>query len=244
MRKSDGRWLGMGQILCFLTRSPDIRGTLTAVLGAALLVGTACGSRTLGPQNPDAGVPAMCANVGCALPPLCSQGCTAVCGCCACAPGDRNGDLVCVGGCYAPLQSTDAGSDADGPRDARDDVHIDGWRPPAACLLPFEVGPCDAAIRVYAFVNGACVERVYGGCGGNGNRFSTLEECLATCEGRPAAFPCPAGRVSQEICIACGPAGGCGKTIVGCALTCDAGTSCPSNGTFCSNGVCQAAGCI
>ena len=49
--------------------------------------------------------------------------------------------------------------------------------------LPFDVGPCDAAIPVYAFVDGACVQRTYGGCEGNGNRFSTLEECLATCAG-------------------------------------------------------------
>ncbi len=41
------------------------------------------------------------------------------------------------------------------------------------CSLPFEAGPCDAAIPVYAYVNGACVARTYGGCQGNGNRFNT-----------------------------------------------------------------------
>jgi hypothetical protein len=55
-----------------------------------------------------------CSNVGCSPPPLCSEGCTAVCGCCACGQGDtistEAGTLVCNGGCYE-LQ-TEAGSDA------------------------------------------------------------------------------------------------------------------------------------
>jgi hypothetical protein len=230
--------------LRFLTPAPNIRGAAVALLAAAVLAGAACESRTLGPQNGDSGMPAMCANVGCAAPPLCSQGCQAPCGCCSCAPGERAGDLLCVGGCYVPAPSEDAGMDASGASDARGDVHIDGWRAPAACLLPFEVGPCDAAIRVYAFVGGACVERLYGGCQGNDNRFSSLEECMATCEGRPAAFPCPTGRVAHEICVACGPAGGCGKTIEVCALSCTGGASCPTTLPMCIGGVCQLGGCI
>jgi hypothetical protein len=50
-----------------------------------------------------------CATVGCSAPPLCSLGCTATCGCCSCAEGERQGDLVCHGGCYAPA---DGGADA------------------------------------------------------------------------------------------------------------------------------------
>ena len=42
-----------------------------------------------------------CANVGCATPPLCSTGCTEVCGCCPCSEGAKNGNLVCKGGCWA-----------------------------------------------------------------------------------------------------------------------------------------------
>jgi hypothetical protein len=226
--------------LCFLTSAPNIRGAAVVVAGIVALANMACDSRPIdGTPTPDGG-PAMCANVGCASPPLCIEGCKAACGCCSCAPGERVGDLLCVGGCYVPAQIADGGSDSSGPADA----HVDGWVPPAACLLPFEGGPCDAAINVYAHVNGACVQRVYGGCGGNGNRFSTLEECMATCEGRPVALPCPTGRVPKQICIACGAAGGCAKSIAACALTCDpSGAACPSNQPVCFDGVCQNAWC-
>ncbi len=44
-----------------------------------------------------------CATVGCAAPPLCSTGCTEVCGCCLCGEGTTQGNLVCAGGCWALL---------------------------------------------------------------------------------------------------------------------------------------------
>jgi hypothetical protein len=48
-----------------------------------------------------------CSAVGCAPPPLCSDGCVDVCGCCSCAEGEiieRTGTTYrCEGGCYAPL---------------------------------------------------------------------------------------------------------------------------------------------
>jgi hypothetical protein len=46
------------------------------------------------------------------------------------------------------------------------------------CSLPFDPGPCEALFPVYAFVDGSCMLRTYGGCQGNGNRFETLEACL------------------------------------------------------------------
>jgi len=52
------------------------------------------------------------------------------------------------------------------------------------CSLPFEIGQCDAAIRVY-FHNAAtdrCEPATYGGCGGNGNRFETISECESACD--------------------------------------------------------------
>ena len=124
-----------------------------------------------------------------------------------------------------------------------------GWTPPAACALPFEVGPCDAAIPVWAFVEGACVSRTYGGCQGNDNRFGSLEACLAACAGRPAPNGCPSGRIAQEICLQCGLAGGCASRGTVCALPCDADggvtpSSCPSSLAFCYQGVCQMGGCI
>ena len=195
----------------------------------------------------------MCANVGCAAPPLCSVGCQATCGCCSCAPGERAGDLLCVGGCYQPAPTSDGGdggSDAGaspdvGPGDASVDGPGGVGTPPPECLLPFEVGPCNAAFSVYAFVGGACAPQIYGGCSGNANRFSTLEECLATCEGRPGTRACPPGREAREICLACGAGGGCMKSITACALTCPTnGAPCASGGHVCSDGVCQAAFCI
>jgi len=218
-------------VICFLTHALDYRGAAVVALAALSLLGAACGSSLTPP--PDAAP--SCANVGCAAPPLCSTGCQATCGCCPCAPGQRNGDLVCTGaGCYEPV-STDGGSDHS------------SWSPAAACGLPFEVGPCDAAIPVYAYVGGACVARVYGGCQGNDNRFTTLEECLVACEGRPIPNGCPAGRVAHEICLACGPAGGCGHSATVCALPCDADAgvaTCTGPLPDCYAGACQLGHCI
>ena len=76
----------------------------------------ATGGTTSSPPN--------CAMVGCSEPPLCSVGCTAPCGCCACGLGERRGDLICTkSGCYASAVTPDAGFDqaidapqADAPR--------------------------------------------------------------------------------------------------------------------------------
>ena len=206
-----------------------------AILGFLMLLCSACQSRQLTTSADAADDTISCANVGCSAPPLCSTGCQATCGCCTCTPGQRSGDLVCTSaGCYEPAPASDGGSDV-------------GGGVPLACQLPFEVGPCDALFQVYAFVNGACVQRVYGGCEGNGNRFSTLEECLATCAGQPVPGGCPPNRVTREICLACGPAGGCSKMATVCALVCDAdaGASvCADSQLLCYQGVCQAAFCI
>lgn len=55
--------------------------------------------------------------------------------------------------------------------------------PGATCALPFEAGECDAAIPVFWHNpdTGECEENVYGGCGGNDNRFATLAECEGAC---------------------------------------------------------------
>ena len=216
--------------LGFLMRQARGRAAAVAAVAGLVWLG-ACESRPLNPSpSPDADTTS-CANVGCAAPPLCSAGCQATCGCCSCTPGERSGDLVCTSaGCYAPVQVADAGTDAGA----------------IVCSLPFEVGPCDALFPVYAYVNGACVARTYGGCEGNGNRFNTVEECMATCEGRPVPNGCPAGRIAKEICLGCGPAGGCSKSQTVCALVCDVdvGTdACSMSLLVCSQGVCQYAFC-
>ncbi|KAH6931070.1 hypothetical protein HPB50_022047 [Hyalomma asiaticum] len=56
-------------------------------------------------------------------------------------------------------------------------------RDPESCRLEPERGLCYAAFTLYYFdaAAGTCEEFLYGGCGGNANRFGSLEECLATC---------------------------------------------------------------
>lgn len=246
--------------LIFLREAPKIRFLLVL----ATLVVIACGGRaaTPGPTN--------CANVGCGAPPLCSEGCQAACGCCRCTAGERVGDLLCSDrGCYVPANAPDAGSDggtdggsdaatiigtdADGGSDAATITGTDAgtgsdaaWSPAPACALPFDTGPCEAAIPVYAFVNGSCVARTYGGCQGNGNRFPTLEECMATCEGRPIPLGCPTGRTAQALCLACAPNDACSRSLQVCALTCDqtaAANTCPTALPTCQGGVCRAVPC-
>jgi hypothetical protein len=57
------------------------------------------------------------------------------------------------------------------------------------CALPIDPGPCDGAIKSWAFdtTTGACKAFVFGGCEGNANRFRTQTACQAACE----AIECP-----------------------------------------------------
>merc|ERR1712142_513572 len=52
------------------------------------------------------------------------------------------------------------------------------------CGLPKVVGHCYAYFRKYYFnsATGKCTKFIYGGCGGNANRFDTKEECQERCE--------------------------------------------------------------
>ncbi len=56
---------------------------------------------------------------------------------------------------------------------------------PALCELPFDVGECDNVLPVFYFntASGQCEPIIYGGCGGNENRFDNRESCVATCGG-------------------------------------------------------------
>nr|KAG5694594.1 hypothetical protein BaRGS_015007 [Batillaria attramentaria] len=51
------------------------------------------------------------------------------------------------------------------------------------CQLPKQPGRCRAYIPSVYFnsVTGQCEDFIYGGCGGNGNRFSTVSECQERC---------------------------------------------------------------
>ncbi|KAI1287562.1 Boophilin-H2 [Halotydeus destructor] len=48
---------------------------------------------------------------------------------------------------------------------------------------PFQNGFCDALFPSWSYVaqSGQCVKFVYGGCGGNGNRFKSAQLCYAAC---------------------------------------------------------------
>ena len=54
---------------------------------------------------------------------------------------------------------------------------------------------------------------------------------------------CEAGHKMKEVCTACGPVGGCMQKETKCAPTCSSGSVC-ARPLFCSDGVCQVAGCI
>jgi hypothetical protein len=114
------------------------------------------------------------------------------------------------------------------------------WQPPNECALPFDVGPCDAAMRVFAFVDGACQEQTYGGCEGNANRFDSLERCMAVCEGRPLPNPCPEGREPHITCLECLPDDACGEWADVCAERCTTDDDCSTFGHVCQDGACGA----
>ena len=51
------------------------------------------------------------------------------------------------------------------------------------CEQPVEIGECSGVFPRFAFdvSTNECRRFTYGGCGGNGNNFATVEECAAVC---------------------------------------------------------------
>ncbi len=82
----------------------------TAGLGGVAAGGStpATGGMAGAPGTGGAGVTS-CDVVGCAAPPLCADGCSAQCGCCACVEGEaielEGVKHQCVGGCWAPADA-------------------------------------------------------------------------------------------------------------------------------------------
>lgn len=56
---------------------------------------------------------------------------------------------------------------------------------PETCLLPAEVGPCRANIKLwfYDITHRKCNEFSYGGCEGNQNKFGSKHDCETACAG-------------------------------------------------------------
>ncbi|KAJ8308647.1 hypothetical protein KUTeg_013521 [Tegillarca granosa] len=71
------------------------------------------------------------------------------------------------------------------------------WKAPELCMLPASQGNCMAYYESYFFnrTSGKCEPFIYGGCGGNDNRFHTFQECFTKCSCHMPADtgPCKAG---------------------------------------------------
>jgi hypothetical protein len=104
--------------------------------------------------------------------------------------------------------------------------------PERVCLLPFEVGRCKAAFPVFTYdvAKQSCVPAIYGGCGGNENRFDSAAACEASCG-------CPQGSVRTSHCLKCGMAGGCDAMEARCLPTCSSTQPCADG--HCIDGVCR-----
>lgn len=79
------------------------------------------------------------------------------------------------------------------------------------CGAPPEAGPCDGLVRSWYHdpSTGICRPFVYGGCGGNANRYDSLEACQKVCSGGSPNFD------------ACNKPTDCLVTGAGCCGVCD-----------------------
>ncbi len=120
--------------------------------------------------------------------------------------------------------------------------------PEPACTLPFDPGEGPGTIFVYAFhaQTGTCVPQVYTGVGGNANRFDDLATCRASCPNTATADGCPPNRTFiDDLCLECGPVGGCTETAPACAKLCTTAADCAGEPATCSGaGLCNATVCI
>ena len=85
---------------------------------------------------------------------------------------------------------------------------------PASCALPYDAGPCTAAMTRYWFnvETGRCEEFTWGGCEGNANNYATRAECEDDCacwrlEGRPDGCPCDVWSQCAAVCVDVPPSG-------------------------------------
>jgi len=62
-------------------------------------------------------------------------------------------------------------------------LRVNLWCTADVCRLPAGPGPCSSYVHQWYFdsENQTCKQFVYGGCGGNENRFQTREDCHRKC---------------------------------------------------------------
>lgn len=123
--------------------------------------------------------------------------------------------------------------------------------PPSRCLAQAgqpdpDSGPCAGKPREsgYAFIDGECTVETYNVCDSTENRFSTIEECISTCQGMPIEQNCRGNRKAAEGCLACGAGGGCMLRGQFCFEPCETSDDCTTPGYLCSEGICQVGGCL
>lgn len=87
-----------------------------------------------------------------------------------------------------------------------------GGAGPGACSLPKQQGNCDAYDPSFWHnpETGLCEPFVYGGCGGNANRFASRDDCIAACPGGGSnwgacKFDYDCTQASLGCCEACEP---------------------------------------
>ncbi|HEX6274044.1 MAG TPA: BPTI/Kunitz domain-containing protein [Polyangiaceae bacterium] len=111
------------------------------------------------------------------------------------------------------------------------------------CSLPLVTGDCNAYFESFGFsaTDGHCVPFVYGGCGGNDNRFASLAECEERCGGSLSTCPPELPVSTTDEFVMCGNRGqvctydfgnclcarvgesGCARVDSGCGISVDAG---------------------
>ncbi|MGA1824532.1 MAG: BPTI/Kunitz-type proteinase inhibitor domain-containing protein [bacterium] len=118
------------------------------------------------------------------------------------------------------------------------------------CQMPIDPGPCYAYIVRYAFNNktGRCEQFIYGGCGGNQNNFTTLEECRQSCGGTATTYSTCSGMTGCGTTYSTCTGVGCGGTTystctgtIGCGTTSSTCTGLGCGGT--TSSTCGLFGC-
>ena len=138
---------------------------------------------------------------------------------------------ACAGDPGGPACTDDAMICPDGSSVGRTGPNCEFAPCPGAdrCKLPYVQGPCEAAFQVFWFdaATGKCEQKLYGGCGGNENRFDSEQACLAACGGNHAcdadAKLCPDGSTV-------------GRTGPNCEFAPCPGTFCSADAKLCPDG--------